>query len=618
MLQHAATSLGERPRSAGAELARRGSSFSNFQTNGRHVHMGLFGFLKKLFGGVSPKDLTFEETIGAGDQQPPSSLQNRDLDYRVEDLPTPTIDPSTGFSIDTNNVPNSGPAGSVHPPGDVPPVVNRQGSSGRSANKQQQNRSLSGLDTDKFAPLTDDEAMAATNQEGWRTAYYDSLRVIPPEDLARIRVIDRTMVGYGLISPDELAEIHEVGREMDVYKGGQGVVFNAGERAVQQAREDRSRLKQQKKEEAEAKRAKRKEQIEYRHATDIIFLGRGVSRGLADRRSNIEKLESHGLPMLSAPADVANAMGITVSKLRWLAFHNEAPTRIHYTMFDVAKKSGGKRQLAAPLPELAKAQQWILHEVLEKCTLHNAAHGFVRERSTATNAAPHVGSDVVLNMDLKDFFPSITFHRVGGLLRGMGYSPAVATVLALLGTECPRRIVGFDGERYYAATGERQLPQGACTSPAFSNLIARRLDKRLSALADRLGWRYTRYADDLTFSCNGQEASQLLAYLMARIRHIVDDEGFAVNHAKTRVLRRSARQSVTGVVVNDKPSVPRPLIRKIRAILHNAKRTGLAAQNREQRPNFEAWLRGMIAYIEMLNPDKGRQLRGAYESLKVR
>jgi retron-type reverse transcriptase len=194
-----------------------------------------------------------------------------------------------------------------------------------------------------------------------------------------------------------------------------------------------------------------------------------------------------------------------------------------------------------------------------------------------------------------------------GLFRQIGYSPAVATILALLVTECPRRKVIFNGKLWHVATSPRGLPQGACTSPAISNLIARRLDSRLSGIARKLGWTYTRYADDMTFS--SKQPSDRIGYLLARIRHIAADEGVVVNESKTRVLRQAARQSVTGVVVNAEPSAPRRTRRRLRAILHNAKKTGLAAQNRKRLPHLAAWLRGTIEFIFIVNPRQGGKLR---------
>ena len=136
----------------------------------------------------------------------------------------------------------------------------------------------------------------------------------------------------------------------------------------------------------------------------------------------------------------------------------------------------------------------------------------------------------------------------------------------------------------------------------------------MSAMASKLDWKYTRYADDLTWSMTG-EVTPSVGYVLARMRHIVDDEGFQLNHAKTRVQRRSQQQSVTGVVVNDRMSVRRQTIRQIRAILHNAKQTGLDAQNRHGHPHFRDWLVGMIGWIQMVNPEQGGRLQAKLAEL---
>ena len=163
--------------------------------------------------------------------------------------------------------------------------------------------------------------------------------------------------------------------------------------------------------------------------------------------------------------------------------------------------------------------------------------------------------------------------------------------------------------------GSRGLPQGACTSPGLSNQVARRLDRRLQGLAAKLGLTYTRYADDLTFS-GTEEFNGRVGYLLARVRHIAEDEGFAVNAKKTRVLRRNAAQRVTGLVVNDRPGVARKEVRRLRAILHHAHREGLERQNRENRPNFLSWLEGKIAYVAMVRPEVGARLRGEFHALR--
>jgi retron-type reverse transcriptase len=472
------------------------------------------------------------------------------------------------------------------------------------------------LSSSAFAPITDAEAKRLAGGLGsalWANLWFGRRDRIPPADDPRTAIIDKAMVGHGLITPDELADIHKVGEQMEALRGDLSTVHHAANRAVEQDREARKQLKEQKKRESAERKQRHAEAVALRRKTDIVSLGRGVSKGLADRRSHVEKLQSLGRPVLSTPADVANALKVTVPRLRWLAYHSEAMEIVHYVRFTVPKKSGGVRELCAPHEDMAAAQAWILRNILDKVPVHDAAHGFVTGRSTVTNAMPHVGTDVVINTDLTNFFPTISVQRVIGVFRQLGYSPAASTVLALLCTEAPRRKVTYAGKPLFVASGPRALPQGACTSPALSNLVSRRMDSRLVGIATKLGFRYTRYADDLTFSAASDEGK--VGYLLARVRHITQDEGFAVNESKTRILRPGDRQTVTGIVVNDRPGVPRDVVRRLRAILHRAQREGLTAQNREKHPHFEAWLRGMIAYVHMVNPKQGEPLRAALQRL---
>jgi hypothetical protein len=224
-----------------------------------------------------------------------------------------------------------------------------------------------------------------------------------------------------------------------------------------------------------------------------------------------------------------------------------------------------------------------------------------------TNARPHVARKVVVNMDLKDFFPSISFQRVKGLIRKIGYSEQVATIIALLTTEPPRVPVELDGKTWHVALSQRQLPQGACTSPALTNLLCKRLDKRLAGIAKSLGFVYTRYADDLTFSGEGSGEGDVKV-LLARARRCVEAEGFDENEDKTRVMRKGRCQEVTGVVVNAKPSVDRKEVKRLRAILHNCAKHGMQSQNRDKHPDFAAHLSGKVAWVKMVDPKKGARL----------
>ena len=466
------------------------------------------------------------------------------------------------------------------------------------------------FDASDFLPINRSELLAAAKKLTlWGNPWFGRRDIIPPANDDRTKLIDRAMVTQGILTPAQLNEIHRIGAEMDHFRPTQLIVEAqaraAGADAVAADKARKEELKRVKKAEAEERRKQRRLEIELRKLNDIVFLGRSVSAQLHQRESDKQKLVANGLPVLETPAELAAALNLTVSKLRWLAYHNEVATRTHYVRFQIAKRSGGVRELSAPHATLAKAQRWILTEILNKLPVESSAHGFVAARSILSNALPHVNRAVVLNMDLENFFPSIGLARIRQVFKGLGYSPAVATVLALLCTESPRRAVTYAGQPYLVATGPRGLPQGACTSPALSNQVAKRLDRRLQGLATKLGLAYTRYADDLTLS---SELSNLsVGYLMARVRHIAEDEGFVVNQAKTRVLRRNAAQSVTGLVVNDKPSVARKQLRQIRAILHQAQHTGLVAQNKSEHPNFRAWLQGMIAFIAMTRPELARQ-----------
>ncbi len=474
-----------------------------------------------------------------------------------------------------------------------------------------------------FLPISRGEILSAAagkNLMGnaWQTGRSS---IIPPADDLRTQLIDRALVTHGLLTPEELAEIHRVGDEYAKVKPSlENVALKsglAGEAAVQAYREAKERLKQQKKEESARRKKDRAEAVQRRRDTDVIFLGRGVSGRLHLRLSDADRLGEFGLPVLHTPADAAAALGLRVRQLRWLAFHTEAATRTHYVKFQVPKRSGGVRTLAAPQATLKRAQHWILENVVSKFPVTDPAHGFVPGRGILSNAGPHVGKAVVVNLDLADFFPSVVFPRVRAVFERHGYSGSVATVFALLCTECPRSTATYAGTTYEVATGPRGLPQGAPTSPGLSNQVARRFDKRLAGLAAKLGLAYTRYADDLTFS-GGPEQAEKVGYLLARVRHLAAEEGFTVNEKKTRVMRRNTAQTVTGVVVNEKPSVSRETIRRLRAILHRAKAEGLDAQNREGRENFRAWLDGMIAFVAMVRPDVGATLRAQYDALGER
>src|SRR5262245_21874664 len=309
--------------------------------------------------------------------------------------------------------------------------------------------------------------------------------------------------------------------------------------------------------EAEEKRKLQREAWKAYKANHVVFLGEGVfwnddaKKDKWDVTGAEQRAAETELPPTDTPQQLADALGLTVPQMRWLAYRREAATQIHYVRFTIPKRGGGERAIWAPLPKLKAAQHWILRNIVEKLLVHGSAHGFLPGRSTLSNASAHPDPRLVLKMDLKDFFPTVTFPRVKGVFRRAGYREQIATLLALICTESPREIVEHDGKTYYVALGSRCLPQGAPTSPALTNTLSLRLDQRLTGLAKKHGWRYSRYADDLTFSIpRQQQGDPKLGTIMGTVRRVVEDEGFRVHEDKTRVSRSGGRQKVNGFVVN--------------------------------------------------------------------
>ena len=231
--------------------------------------------------------------------------------------------------------------------------------------------------------------------------------------------------------------------------------------------------------------------------------------------------------------------------------------------------------------------------------------------------APHVGRDVVVNFDLKDFFPTLTWRRVKGKFRGLGYSEPVATALALICTEPDVDEVELDGKRLFAQRGPRRLPQGAPTSPALTNLICSRLDARLAGLAGRLGFTYTRYADDMTFSASG-EAAKKSGALLKYVEEIVTAEGFTVHPGKTRVMRKGRRQEVTGLIVNDRIGAPRDVLRRFRALLHQIEASGPDGKSWGRGGNVLLAAVGFAQFVRMVDAEAGAPLLAKAKALAVR
>lgn len=293
----------------------------------------------------------------------------------------------------------------------------------------------------------------------------------------------------------------------------------------------------------------------------------------------------------------------------------------HYRSTLLAKRSGGWRLLEVPQPYLMVLQRRLLDRLLDHVPPHQAACGYTRGRSVVDHARAHAGQPVLLKFDLQDFFASVRASRVHALFATLGYPEPVARELtALCTTATPEPVL----RRLFQAgqlqwvqlqhLREAHLPQGAPTSAALANLCAFRLDLRLDGLAQALGARYTRYADDIVLS-GGPSLYGARLRIEAWVGHIVREEGFRLNHRKSRCQTAAQRQSVCNVVVNQHPNLPRPEFDRLKALLHRCAVEGPASQNREGLPNWREHLQGRVAWAVQLNPAKGARLQRLLERI---
>lgn len=267
-----------------------------------------------------------------------------------------------------------------------------------------------------------------------------------------------------------------------------------------------------------------------------------------------------------------------------------------YRTFYIQKKNGKLRKINEPLPSLKEIQCWILNEILYHIPVSPYAKAYLKGKSVKDNARFHRKQKKVLTMDIEDFFPSISFGRVLHLFRSIGYRDDVAVMLANLCclNDC--------------------IPQGAPTSPMLSNIIASKLDYQIMKHIKNDKIRYTRYADDLTFSGDFNEGD-----LIKNVERLANREGFRINEDKTRTRYRNQRQEVTGIVVNEKMQVNRKLRREIRSAVYYIRKFGLTSHLEHakiNKKNYLYHLMGITSYALYINP-KDEQLKEYVEFLRT-
>ncbi len=386
-------------------------------------------------------------------------------------------------------------------------------------------------------------------------------------------------------------------------------------------------------------------QTRARHRDVVRFLiqDQGFNRARAKYRSELQIAEwltepqqmrpvaaaaGWRVPPIESVGALANWLGLQVTELEWFADlkglaykKTDRPKLAHYHYRPLSKRSGSIRLIESPKLRLKRLQRQILSEILDRIPSHGAVHGFVKGRSIKTFTTPHVGQRVVLRMDLEDFFPSISGVRVQTLFRTAGYPEQVADLLGGICTNAtPRKVwngLHADVNRVWetrALYARPHLPQGAPGSPALANLCAYRADCRLAGLAKAAGATYTRYADDLAFS-GGEEFERCVERFSIHVAVILEEEGFRVNHRKTRIMRRGVRQQLAGLVVNERVNIRRSDFDALKAVLTNCLRLGAESQNRGAHPSFRSHLEGRVAFVESISSTKGKKLRALFERI---
>ncbi|TDY03614.1 UNVERIFIED_CONTAM: RNA-directed DNA polymerase [Lysinibacillus xylanilyticus] len=306
-----------------------------------------------------------------------------------------------------------------------------------------------------------------------------------------------------------------------------------------------------------------------------------------------ERLFMKDLPVIYDQKHLSQLVGYREEYLFKVANASE----LFYRNFKVLKKNKKDyREISEPLPNLKDIQRWILDQILYKLEPSEYSKAFRKGVSIKDNAKFHRKQKKVLTIDIENYFGTIKFKAVFKFFKSLGYTKQVSMMLA--------KLCVIDDE----------LPQGAPTSPMLATLITKNIDKRLSAFANKEKIRYTRYADDLTFSGDFNEG-----YVIKFAEKVINSEGFKVNPFKTRVRLQHQRQEVTGIVVNEKLQASRQYRRKFRQNMFFIRKFGLESHiiniNVSDPKSYVYQLIGTANFIRNINP-KDIDVQVDYEYLK--
>ena len=251
----------------------------------------------------------------------------------------------------------------------------------------------------------------------------------------------------------------------------------------------------------------------------------------------------------------------------------------HYHNVFIPKSDGSKRKLSVPDLILKKVQKSIADNILIQYPVSGYAKAYKPGSSVRQNALPHVGKNKILKLDIEGFFDNILYSQVRDIVFCKGkYAEPIRTLLTML---C-----------YY----KESLPQGAPTSPAITNIILYDFDETVGAFCKERNVSYTRYCDDMTFSGDFDER-ELIFLVQGELYKL----GLFLKKRKTAVIPKTKRQTVTGIVVNEKINLTKDYKKKIRQEMYYIKKFGLDAHLNKRgiadKKQYLLSLRGRIAYV---------------------
>lgn len=304
-----------------------------------------------------------------------------------------------------------------------------------------------------------------------------------------------------------------------------------------------------------------------------------------------EVLVSHNVPVIYNPSHLSALVGYQKEYLKKAALH----TSYFYRNFEITKKNGKKRPISEPLPSLKEIQIWILKNILEKVPVSPFAKAYKSETRLIENLKFHKNQPKVFTLDLENFFPSIKIELVEKVFLELGYSKMVSNLLAKL------------------CTKDSTLPQGAPTSPYLSNLVFREADAIISEFCKQRKIKYTRYADDLSFSGDFDENE-----LLDKVTETIKNLNLRINESKTKLMTPDKKQIVTGIVVNDKPQVAFNKRNELRQAMYYIKKFGFEEHRvykEIRQSNYLEHLLGKINFVLQINPKDSEF--SAYKALLI-